>query len=69
VRAVITMCRGLGIGVIAEGVEEKGQLEILRELRCDEYQGYLFSRPVSAEDIARRYLRPVAEREILNGQP
>jgi len=68
VRAVITMCRGLGIGVIAEGVEEKVQLEILRELQCDEYQGYLFSRPVSAEDIARRYLRPVADREILNGQ-
>ena len=59
VRAVITMCRGLGIGVIAEGVEKEEQLEILRKLRCDEYQGYLFSRPVSAEEIARRYLKAV----------
>jgi len=59
VRAVITMCRGLGIGVIAEGVEKEEQLEILRKLRCDEYQGYLFSRPVSPEEIARRYLKAV----------
>jgi diguanylate cyclase (GGDEF)-like protein/PAS domain S-box-containing protein len=56
VRAVITMCRGLGIRVIAEGVETQEQLDILRKLRCDEYQGYLFSRPVPAEEIEGRYL-------------
>ena len=65
VRAVITMCRGLGIGVIAEGVESQEQLEILRKLQCDEYQGYLFSRPVPAEEIRRRYLQTVSEREVL----
>jgi EAL domain-containing protein (putative c-di-GMP-specific phosphodiesterase class I) len=69
VRAVITMCRGLDIGVIAEGVETKEQLDILRELHCDEYQGYLFSRPATAEDIGRRYLRAVPGRKVLNGQP
>ncbi|HXZ54388.1 MAG TPA: EAL domain-containing protein [Burkholderiales bacterium] len=67
VRAVITMCRGLGIGVIAEGVERKEQLEILSKLHCDEYQGYLFSEPVSREEIEKRYLRTGAEREVLSG--
>jgi len=65
VRAMITMCRGLGIGVIAEGVETQEQLEILRKLQCDEYQGYLFSRPVPAEEIRRRYLKTAPEREVL----
>ena len=68
VRAVITMCRGLGIGVIAEGVETREQLEILRKLYCDEYQGYLFSHPVSAEEVSRRYLGAVPQREVLSGQ-
>ena len=68
VRAVITMCRGLGIGVIAEGVETKEQLEILRNLDCDEYQGYLFSHPVSAEEVSRRYLGALPQRKVLSGQ-
>jgi diguanylate cyclase (GGDEF)-like protein/PAS domain S-box-containing protein len=68
VRAVITMCRGLGIRVIAEGVETEQQLEVLRKLRCEEYQGYLLSPPVSAEEIARRYLEPVPADKVLSGQ-
>ncbi len=44
--------------VIAEGVETREQLEILAKLHCDEYQGYLFSRPVAAEQIERLYLEP-----------
>jgi diguanylate cyclase (GGDEF)-like protein/PAS domain S-box-containing protein len=67
VRAVITMCRGLGIGVIAEGVEKKEQLEILRKLHCDEYQGYLFSGPLPPGEIERRYLKAAAKREVLGG--
>ncbi|HET7766459.1 MAG TPA: EAL domain-containing protein [Burkholderiales bacterium] len=66
VRAVITMCRGLGIGVIAEGVEDRQQLDILRKLHCDEYQGYLFSGAVAPGEIERRYLK-AAEREALSG--
>ncbi len=68
VRAVITMCRGLGIRVIAEGVETQDQLDILRKLHCDEYQGYLFSPPVAAEEIERRYLKSIPAREVLSGQ-
>ena len=59
VRAIITMCRGLGITVIAEGVESKEQLDILRKLHCDEYQGYLFSPAVVPKQIEGRYLEVV----------
>jgi EAL domain-containing protein (putative c-di-GMP-specific phosphodiesterase class I) len=45
--------------VIAEGVETQEQLEILRKLHCDEYQGFLFSPPVSGDEIERRYLKAV----------
>jgi len=68
VRAVITMCRGLGIGVIAEGVETEEQLEILRKLHCDEYQGFLFSPPVSPAEIERRFLKPAQKHEALSAR-
>jgi diguanylate cyclase (GGDEF)-like protein/PAS domain S-box-containing protein len=49
VRAIVAMARSLEISVTAEGVETREQLELLQELECDTYQGYLFSRPVPAE--------------------
>jgi EAL domain-containing protein (putative c-di-GMP-specific phosphodiesterase class I) len=45
VSAVIGVARGLGVGTIAEGVENECQLEALRALGCDCAQGYLFGRP------------------------
>jgi diguanylate cyclase (GGDEF)-like protein/PAS domain S-box-containing protein len=68
VRAVITMCRGLGIGVIAEGVETQEQLELLRKLHCDEYQGFLFSPPVSPAEIESRFLKPFPRHEPISGR-
>jgi diguanylate cyclase (GGDEF)-like protein len=53
VRAVITLGRSLKLKVIAEGVETKWQLEVLRRYRCDEMQGFLFSRPVPAAEFAQ----------------
>lgn len=49
VTATIAMAKKLGLKVVAEGVETEAQLAMLRELGCDEYQGFLFSRPVPPE--------------------
>jgi EAL domain-containing protein (putative c-di-GMP-specific phosphodiesterase class I) len=51
VNATIAMAHGLGLKVIAEGVETDAQLQYLKAQGCDYAQGYLFSRPVSGERI------------------
>lgn len=51
VRAVISMAHSMGLKVIAEGVEEPGQLLFLQSLNCDFGQGYLFCKPVVAAEI------------------
>ncbi|WJH34596.1 bifunctional diguanylate cyclase/phosphodiesterase [Paenibacillus sp. CC-CFT747] len=48
--ALIRLCRELNIRSLAEGVETEGQLKVLKELGCDDIQGYLFSRPLSIRD-------------------
>ncbi|MBV8162107.1 MAG: bifunctional diguanylate cyclase/phosphodiesterase, partial [Acidimicrobiia bacterium] len=53
VAAVVAVARALGLSVTAEGVETDIQLEELRRLGCDRAQGYLFAKPLSAEDFAR----------------
>jgi EAL domain-containing protein (putative c-di-GMP-specific phosphodiesterase class I) len=50
--ATIAMARQLGLRVVAEGVEEAGQLDFLRRHGCSEYQGFLFSPAVPAEAFA-----------------
>jgi diguanylate cyclase (GGDEF)-like protein/PAS domain S-box-containing protein len=51
VPAIISMSHNLGKAVVAEGVEEAAQLDILRELGCDKAQGYYYSKPLSARDM------------------
>ncbi len=51
VKAVISLAHSLGMSVVAEGVETEAQLSHLRDFGCDQYQGYLFSRPQPAVDI------------------
>ncbi|MDB5918442.1 MAG: hypothetical protein JWR40_2676 [Massilia sp.] len=48
VRSILNLASGLNLDVVAEGVETEAQLALLRSMTCDEYQGYLFSRPVEA---------------------
>lgn len=50
--AIIAMGKSLNLSVIAEGVETEGQREFLKNENCNEMQGFLFSKPVSAEKIA-----------------
>ncbi|HLO62395.1 MAG TPA: EAL domain-containing protein [Azonexus sp.] len=49
---IVSMGRSLRMTVLAEGVEKPEQLALLRKMGCDMAQGYLFSRPVSAEGMA-----------------
>jgi diguanylate cyclase (GGDEF)-like protein/PAS domain S-box-containing protein len=52
-QTIIALGRAMGLAVIAEGVESEEQRDFLANLGCTSYQGYLFSRPLPAEDFER----------------
>ncbi|HKM43763.1 MAG TPA: EAL domain-containing protein [Limnochordia bacterium] len=60
VRSIVGMGRNLSMGIVAEGVERENQLHLLRTMDCNEAQGYLFSRPLPAEEY------PAASLELDN---
>jgi len=51
--AVINLAKALSIKVVAEGVETEGQYRLLRSFGCDELQGFLFAKPMTADALAR----------------
>ncbi len=51
VHAVVRLAHALGLRVVAEGVETRGQRDILMAMQCDELQGYFFARPMPAETL------------------
>lgn len=51
-QAIIAMGKSLDLVVVAEGVETQEQMQFLREHQCDQMQGYFFSKPVGAEQLA-----------------
>lgn len=53
IKSIIDMGKSLNIEVLAEGVEHEDQVRILRLLGCDAFQGYLFGRPMGADDLER----------------
>ena len=57
VKATIVMAHALNLSVLAEGVENRKNFEILKELDCDIIQGYLFSRPLSPEQTELLLMR------------
>ncbi|HEX7052403.1 MAG TPA: EAL domain-containing protein [Burkholderiales bacterium] len=61
--AITALARSLGIGVIAEGVEESWQAELLRGRECTELQGHLFGRPMPAAALAALLARAPAPSE------
>ncbi|MCS0633927.1 EAL domain-containing protein [Telluria mixta] len=59
VRSVVALGHGLSMRIVAEGVETEEQLALLRALGCDEYQGFLFARPMDAAAVPALLGRPV----------
>ncbi len=67
VSTIVSLARAFNMHTVAEGVETSEQLEILRAMKCDEAQGYLFGRPTPASEVAAAIARlsQAAEREGL----
>ncbi len=59
VRGIVSLGQALRMGVIAEGVETQGQVELLRAMGCDYAQGYYFSRPLGADTAAELLRSPL----------
>jgi EAL domain-containing protein (putative c-di-GMP-specific phosphodiesterase class I) len=68
VRAVLGLGRGLGLPVLAEGVETDAELEFLQEERCDEVQGYLLGRPAAIGSF-RNLTHADVELEVSDDRP
>src|SRR5204862_1720655 len=60
VAMIVSLAHTLGLKVVAEGVEEEEQVRLLRELGCDQIQGFFVSVPVPAPQVAQ-LLRPEAD--------
>lgn len=57
IRHTIALAHSLGMQVLAEGVETKGQVEVLRNLECDEIQGFYYSKPVPWEEFWKSFMK------------
>jgi diguanylate cyclase (GGDEF)-like protein len=57
VSTIVSLARAFNMHTVAEGVETSEQLEILRSMKCDQAQGYLFGRPTPASDVAAAIAR------------
>jgi EAL domain-containing protein (putative c-di-GMP-specific phosphodiesterase class I) len=55
VRAIASLAGSLGLEMVGEGVENHAQLALLQELGCHQIQGFLFSRPLPAGELATRF--------------
>jgi EAL domain-containing protein (putative c-di-GMP-specific phosphodiesterase class I) len=60
INAIVMLTRNLGISILAEGVETQDHISLLQGLGCQLAQGYFFSRPMPAEDVAEYLARDAA---------
>ncbi len=61
VRSLVSIAKGLGLSLVAEGVEKKEDLKLLWEMDCRTFQGYLIAKPLNAENFIAFYDRIVAD--------
>lgn len=55
IETIIEMCKKLNIKTVAEGIENKEQLEFLKKVGCDAIQGYYFSKSITIEEFEKKY--------------
>lgn len=68
VDTIIMTARRLNLEVIAEGVEDANELQALKHLKCDQFQGYLFDKPLPASELVQRFEQnyyPIEEPTII----
>jgi EAL domain-containing protein (putative c-di-GMP-specific phosphodiesterase class I) len=56
VNTIIKMCHFFGYEIVAEGVENREQIECLQDLNCDVFQGYYFGKPMKDEEFENKFL-------------
>jgi EAL domain-containing protein (putative c-di-GMP-specific phosphodiesterase class I) len=64
--AIIALAHGLQIEVIAEGVESEQHVQMLRQMACDQAQGYFYSRPLKLTDMQNFSVRNLREHPLTN---
>ncbi|CAH2212082.1 putative bifunctional diguanylate cyclase/phosphodiesterase [Tepidibacter aestuarii] len=64
-RAIVDMAKALNLKVLAEGVETEKQLRLLEDLNCEEYQGYLFSKPLPVDKIEIMLIENIEKTEAI----
>ena len=57
VENIVSICKGMQIKVVAEGIETEEQLEALRSCGVELVQGYLFSKPIPTSEYEEKYLK------------
>ncbi|MFK1606690.1 EAL domain-containing protein [Klebsiella pneumoniae] len=51
VRSIVSLGKAFSLGIVAEGVENNEQFELLKNMNCDEFQGYYYSKPLSGDQL------------------
>ncbi|KFZ37948.1 diguanylate cyclase [Shewanella mangrovi] len=67
VDSIITIAHNMGLSVVGEGVEQTAQLNILRALKCEEIQGFIYSKAISRDDFTSYLERDCLEKNLGNG--
>lgn len=56
--SIISMTRKLGLEVLTEGVETEAQIDFLKMVGCDLFQGYYYAKPMAVADFSRKFFSP-----------